>query len=65
VIREPQGVTATLSPGSHGHGGAFGTQCWIDPVKKRYFLFLVQRADFPNSDGSATRQALQEKAFAP
>jgi CubicO group peptidase (beta-lactamase class C family) len=65
VIRKPQGVTAILSPGSHGHGGAFGTQCWIDPVKQRYFLFLVQRSDFANADGSATRQSLQEKAFAP
>jgi CubicO group peptidase (beta-lactamase class C family) len=65
VVREPQGVSATLSPGSFGHGGAYGTQCWIDPVRGRYLLLLVQRADFPNSDGSGTRQRLQEAAFSP
>jgi CubicO group peptidase (beta-lactamase class C family) len=65
LVREPQGVSATLSAGSYGHGGAYGTQCWIDPVRGRYFLLLVQRVDFPNSDGSGTRQRLQEAAFSP
>lgn len=65
VIREPQGVTATLSPGTHGHGGAFGTQAWIDPVKKRIHLLLVQRANFPNSDGSDLRKAFHEAAAKP
>lgn len=64
VVREPQGVSACLSKGSFGHGGAYGTQCWIDPVRGRYFLLMVQRADFPNSDASTPRQRLQEKAFA-
>lgn len=63
VVKEPQGVSAALSKGSYGHGGAFGTQVWIDPVKKRYFLLLVQRADFPNSDGSSVRKDLQDAAW--
>jgi len=62
VIRQPQGPSATLSPGSHGHGGAYGTQAWIDPVKKRVHLLLVQRANFPNSDASTVRQAFHEAA---
>jgi CubicO group peptidase (beta-lactamase class C family) len=62
VVRQPQGPSATLSPGSHGHGGAYGTQAWIDPVKKRVHLLLVQRANFPNSDASAVRQAFHEAA---
>ncbi|MGP0063498.1 MAG: serine hydrolase domain-containing protein [Isosphaeraceae bacterium] len=62
VIREPQGVTAMLSPGTFGHGGAYGTQAWIDPVKKRIDLLMLQRADFPNSDASAVRRAFQEAA---
>ena len=38
-------LTAALSPGSFGHGGLFGTQAWIDPVKKRgSHLLFVQRA---------------------
>ncbi len=64
VVREPQGVSASLSAGSYGHGGVYGTQCWIDPVRGKYFLFMVQRADFSNSDGSGSRQRLQEKALA-
>jgi CubicO group peptidase (beta-lactamase class C family) len=62
VIREPQGVSATLSPGSFGHGGAFGTQAWIDPVKNRCHILMVQRADFPTSDGSDVRKAFHEAA---
>jgi CubicO group peptidase (beta-lactamase class C family) len=62
IVREPRGVTAILSPGSFGHGGAYGTQAWIDPVKKRIYLLLVQRADFPNSDASEVRRAFQEAA---
>jgi CubicO group peptidase (beta-lactamase class C family) len=62
VIREPQGVSATLSPGTHGHGGAYGTQAWIDPVKKRIHLLMVQRANFPNSDGSEVRRDFHEAA---
>src|SRR5207237_1135100 len=34
IIRQPQGVSAMLSPGTFGHGGAFGTQGWIDPQRK-------------------------------
>lgn len=65
VVREPQGVTAALSPGSFGHGGLFGTQAWIDPVKKRIYLLLVQRANFMNqggSDGSDIRRDFQNAA---
>ena len=64
VVREPQGVTADLSPGSFGHGGAFGTQAWIDPVKGRACILMVQRANFPNSDASEVRRAFQRAAAA-
>jgi CubicO group peptidase (beta-lactamase class C family) len=62
VARQPQGVTAMLSPGTFGHGGAYGTQAWIDPVKKRIYLLMIQRADYPNSDASDVRRAFQEVA---
>ena len=64
VVREPQGVTAALSPGTFGHGGAYGTQAWIDPAKKRVYVLMVQRANFPNSDASDVRRAFQEAADA-
>lgn len=62
VVKQPQGITAALSPGSYGHGGAYGTQAWIDPVKKRIYLLMVQRANFPNSDGSNLRRDFQNAA---
>lgn len=64
VVRQPQGVTAMLSPGTFGHGGAWGTQAWIDPVKEVVYVLMVQRADFPNSDQSPVRQGFQEAAAA-
>jgi CubicO group peptidase (beta-lactamase class C family)/acetyl esterase/lipase len=62
VVREPQGITAMLSPGSFGHGGAYGTQAWIDPAAKRIYILMVQRATFPNSDASDVRRGFQETA---
>jgi CubicO group peptidase (beta-lactamase class C family) len=51
-----------LSPGSYGHGGAWGTQAWVDPVKKVAYILMVQRANFPNSDASEVRRAFQQAA---
>jgi CubicO group peptidase (beta-lactamase class C family)/glyoxylase-like metal-dependent hydrolase (beta-lactamase superfamily II) len=62
VVREPQGVTAMLSPGTFGHGGAYGTQAWIDPKMKRVYILMVQRANFPNSDASEVRKGFQKAA---
>ncbi|MCA9184775.1 MAG: serine hydrolase domain-containing protein [Pirellulaceae bacterium] len=62
VIRQPQGVTAMLSPGSYGHGGAFGTQVWVDPVKQRVFVLMIQRDGLPNSDDSDLRRRFQQSA---
>ncbi|GAA4431168.1 serine hydrolase domain-containing protein [Bremerella cremea] len=64
IVQQPQGVTAALSPGSFGHGGAFGTQSWADPVKGRIFLLLVQRSNLGNSDGSDLRKEFQNAAAA-
>jgi CubicO group peptidase (beta-lactamase class C family) len=62
VVREPQGVTADLSPGAYGHGGAYGTQAWIDPLNDRVYILMVQRSNFPNSDASDLRRAFQHAA---
>jgi CubicO group peptidase (beta-lactamase class C family) len=63
VLRVPhEGVAAMLSPGTYGHGGAWGTQAWIDPVKSVAYVLMVQRADFPNSDASEVRRAFQQAA---
>lgn len=56
------GVASMLSSGSFGHGGAWGTQAWIDPVKGVAYLLMVQRANFPNSDASEVRRVFQQAA---
>lgn len=62
VVAQPQEVTESLSVGTYGHGGAYGTQAWIDPVKKRAYVLLIQRTDLKNSDQSDIRREFQKAA---
>ena len=63
VLKVPHdGVAEVLSAGTFGHGGAWGTQAWIDPVKGLAYVLMVQRANFPNSDASDVRRAFQKAA---
>ena len=64
VVKTSVGVTASLSAGSFGHGGAFGTQAWADPAADRFVILLIQRTGLPNADASPYRQAVQELAAA-
>ena len=63
VLKEThEGAAEVLSAGSFGHGGAWGTQAWIDPKKGVAYLLMVQRSNFPNSDASDVRRAFQKAA---
>jgi CubicO group peptidase (beta-lactamase class C family) len=62
-VKRPSGVTESLSPGSIGHGGAFGTQAWLDPKKGRFAVLLIQRVGLANNDGTPMRRELQRVAF--
>jgi CubicO group peptidase (beta-lactamase class C family) len=65
VLKTPHdGLASMLSPGTYGHGGAWGTQAWIDPVQGVAYLLMVQRSNFPNSDASGVRRSFQEAAAA-
>ncbi|MCX6906544.1 MAG: serine hydrolase [Verrucomicrobia bacterium] len=65
VVRQPAGVTAMLSPGTYGHGGAHGTQGWIDAKQNLIVVLMIQRLkQLPNGDGSIVRGAFQEAAVA-
>jgi CubicO group peptidase (beta-lactamase class C family) len=65
ILRAPhEGVAEMLSPGTFGHGGAWGTQAWIDPIKGVAYVLMVQRSNFPNSDASEVRRAFQRTAAA-
>lgn len=63
VIEDPTQLEAnrTLSPGTFGHGGAFGTQSWADPKRGLVYVFMIQRDKIPNNpDNSPMRRAYQE-----
>jgi len=63
VVRRPQTVTSMLRPGTFGHGGAFGTQGWMDVERDMFLIYLVARANFPdNSDSSPLRGIFQQIA---
>jgi len=64
VVKRPVGVTQMLSPGTFGHGGAYGTQAWIDPEKDMVIILMIQRAKLPNADASDVRRSFQEAAVA-
>lgn len=62
VVKEPKGVTAMLSKGTYGHGGAFGTQGWLDPQQDLFVIILVARSGMPGGDGHELRRAVQQIA---
>jgi len=62
VVEDPPQMEAnrTFSPGTFGHGGAFGTQSWADPVRGLVYVFMIERDKIPNNpDNSPMRRAYQ------
>lgn len=61
IVEDPTRMAgnATLSPGTFGHGGAFGTQSWVDPSRKLVYVLMLQRDKMGNPDNSPMRQAYQ------
>lgn len=63
ILRTPHpGVAAMLSAGTFGHGGAWGTQAWIDPVRGVAYILMVQRPSSGNGDNSDIRRDFQQAA---
>ncbi|MDX1946928.1 MAG: serine hydrolase domain-containing protein [Pirellulaceae bacterium] len=48
TIRETT-PASLLSPGSFGHGGAFGTQGWVDPARGAVLILMIARSDLAGS----------------
>lgn len=48
IVNRPEGTLLLHSPGTFGHGGAFGTEGWMDPTNDLIRIAMVQV-----SDGSA------------
>ena len=55
------GVGAMLSSGTFGHGGAWGTQAWIDLTRGVAYILMVQRPNI-NGDASEVRRVFQQTA---
>lgn len=45
IVNEPFGELAGHTRGTYGHGGAFGTQGWIDPKNDLVRILLIQRSN--------------------
>lgn len=45
IVTDPLGELAGHTIGSYGHGGAFGTQGWIDPNRDLISIMLIQSSD--------------------
>ncbi len=54
---------AMLSPNSYGHGGAFGTNSWVDPKRGMIFVLMLERDRLqPSPDNSPMHIAFQDLA---
>ena len=64
VIADPTKMAANdiYTPGSFGHGGAFGTSSWVDPAKGYIYIMMLQRNKMGNPDNSPMRLEFQHEA---
>jgi CubicO group peptidase (beta-lactamase class C family) len=63
VVEDPSQMqsNATLTPGTFGHGGAFGTQSWADPTRGIIYVLMISRDKLQSTpDDSAMRRAYQQ-----
>jgi CubicO group peptidase (beta-lactamase class C family) len=65
IVEDPSKLAgnSALSPGSFGHGGAFSTQSWADPIRNRIWSLMFERDGKGNPDNSDVRIAFQEAAL--
>jgi CubicO group peptidase (beta-lactamase class C family) len=45
IVNQPEGTLLLHSPGTFGHGGAFGTEGWMDPTNDLIRIAMVQMSD--------------------
>ena len=44
IVKDPIATLDLRSKGTYGHGGAFGTQGWVDKAKDMIGVFMIQRS---------------------
>ena len=59
VVTGPAGTLSLASKGTYGHGGRYGTYCFIDPKRDMVGVFMIHR-----EGGSDERNAFVEMAYA-
>ena len=59
IVNRPEGTLLLHSPGTFGHGGAFGTEGWIDPHNDLIRISMVQLSD---GTGSHPRSVVMQIA---
>jgi len=59
VVRDAPAAWPLISNGTYGHGGRYGTYCFIDPKKDMIGIFMIHR-----EGGSEERIAFTQMAYA-
>ncbi len=59
VVKDAMGELSFLSRGTYGHGGRYGTFCFVDPVRGMVGIFMIHR-----EGGSEERQMFTQLAAA-
>jgi CubicO group peptidase (beta-lactamase class C family) len=62
VVDEAYGELAGHTKGTYGHGGAFGTQGWIDPTNHMVRILLIQRSNGGTDSLRDTFETMAEAA---
>lgn len=65
IVNKPQGTLLLHSPGTFGHGGAFGTEGWMDPKNDLVRIMLVQSSDGSSEDPRSVVMQIGEAAVQP
>jgi CubicO group peptidase (beta-lactamase class C family) len=64
IVNKPEGTLLLHSPGTFGHGGAFGTEGWIDPKHDLIRILMVQVSDGTAGAARAAVMQIGEAAVA-
>ena len=62
IVDKPEGTLLLHTPGTFGHGGAFGTEGWVDPHNDLIRILLVQVSDGTGGPARAAVMQLGEAA---
>lgn len=62
IVNKPEGTLLLHTPGTFGHGGAFGTEGWIDPLNDLIRISMVQLSDGTGSQARSVVMQVGEAA---